>query len=225
MERQCWNIERALRDDFRMLLFLRDELAESKQKVLEDKLLALPDVEEARYVSRREALADLRREDPELVQSVSLLGENPLSPAYEVRFAPGGFGNVPRWLALAAPLADWAEVRYKGGQIRAILQAQFLGHFLNLAWSAVICLTALMGLTGLWSVVRKPKGWAWRWAHSPAALAAGAAGAAGGAGLAALTALPMKILNPWWAWPSAGRQGVILMGAAVAGWLLCAHGD
>lgn len=225
MERQCGKIESLLREDFRVLLFLKAEPDQTGQEVLEEKLMALPDVEEARYVSRQEALSRLRREDPELVESVTLLGENPLDPAYEVKLGAGAFGSFPQWAAQAHSVADWADLRFKPAQIQAILQAQFYGRFMNLASSAAVCLAALMALAGLWGFARRTRSapaWSLR---PPTSLLVSAAGGACGAGLSLLMALPMRFFPPGWAWPSGARVVLLVLAAAVAGWALCGRGD
>ena len=125
LQRQCRLVEESMREDFRVLLFLKDDLDEGRQKVLEERLRALPDVDDVRAVSRQEQLAALKREDPELVESVALLGDNPLTPAFEVSLGEAGVSRVAQWLSQAQPLADWADARYKPAQVQAILQAQF----------------------------------------------------------------------------------------------------
>lgn len=218
LQSQTARVAYSLRDDFRVLLFLKGDLDDGRQKVLEEKLRALPDVEDARYVSRREALAALRREDPELVDSIALLGDSPLNPAYEVRLAGSAIGRLPQWLAEAGAVWDWADARYKGAQARAMLQAEFYGHVIDLALSAIVCLTALLALTALWSG---------RGQGLPPleALLAGAGGAAAGAALTALMVLPMRVLTPWWSWPSGARQAALLAASGIAGWVLCRRGD
>src|SRR3954470_17531678 len=74
VEGQCRRLESALRDDFRVVLFLRGPLDDGKLKVLEEKLRASPDAAEVRYVSPEESLASLRKDDPEMVDSIALVG-------------------------------------------------------------------------------------------------------------------------------------------------------
>ena len=242
-ESQCARVEEALKDDFRILLFLKSDVDEGRRKVLDEKLLALPDVEGIRYVSSGDALAELRRRDPELAESALIVGDNPLSPAYELRLSNEGFGRVPALIAAARAVEGWADVRYKPAQVRSILQAQYCRHLLAVVFSAMLCLVLMLALAALWRAGRGAGlgrsgaspveggagwgrfGWGFRFpAFSPAPLAA-AAGAAAGAGLTALIAIPIKLLTSWWAWPSLASQAVLVAGAAVAGWVLCGRGD
>lgn len=226
LEKQCLKIEGALISDFRILLFLGAELDAGRLKVIEEGLWAIPDVAEVRVVSKQEALSALRLREPELVESIALVSDNPLKPAYEVRLARRSLSRVPQWIAQAQGVAPWADVRYKPAQVEAILQAQFYGYFIQLALSAMACVTALMVLGGLWPS-GKAGGKAWtgpggRWeAIAAAGLAAGVGGMAGAA-VTSLMVLPMRLLTPWWAWPSAAKLAVLLVGVSAAGGALCA---
>jgi len=206
---QVGRFEHLLRDDFKVLLFLKGDVAESQEKVIEDKLLGLPDVLEARFVSREAALAALRQEDPELVDSVTWVGENPLRPAFEVRPAPGGLGRFAEWLSAVRGVTEWADLRYRSGQVRAILQAQLYGHFLDLVLSALLCVAATALAAALW--------WPPPFAPRTAAWAAltAAAGAAFGMALALAAAWPARQYLPWWAAPGAAHQLLIWVAAAL----------
>ncbi|MBI3552337.1 MAG: hypothetical protein HY077_07450 [Elusimicrobia bacterium] len=223
LERQCESVERALRDDFRVVLFLRKEPEEGKRKILEEELRSLPQVDEVRGITRAEALANLRRADPELVESVVLVGDNPLHSAFEVRLDDAGLLRIEEWISSAQGLADWGDIRYKPSQVEAILQAQFYGRFLGLALSAIVCLAAAMALGWVWTAGRRARGWGRReLAHCAVHSLLAAAGAALGGGLVFLLVLPMRQLSPWWSWPAAGAQAALLACAAVGGWTLCA---
>jgi len=206
---QVFRFESLLRDDFRVLMFLKNDLPESQVKILEDKLLGLPEVSEARFVSRDAALAALRRDDPELVDSVTWMGDNPLRPAFEVRPAPAALGQFEEWLASARSVADWADLRYRAGQVRAILQAQLYGHFLSLILSSLLCLACAALAAALW--------WArWPGASRPmaSALPAGA-GAVVGLALALAAAWPARQYLPWWEMPAVGPQFAVWAAAAL----------
>jgi cell division protein FtsX len=203
---QVFRFERLLRDDFRVLVFLKNDLPESQAKILEEKILALPGVGEARFVSRDAALAALRREDPELVDSVTWMGDNPLRPAFEVRPAPVALGRFEGWLASVRGVADWADVRYRTGQVRAILQAQLYGHFLNLILSFLLCLACAALAAALW------------WDRRPGVFRSlpAAVGAAAGLALALAAAWPARQYLPWWEMPAAGSQIVVWAAATLA---------
>src|SRR4051812_33950795 len=106
LERQCGRIEDVLREDFRLILFLNSDLEAGRQKVVEEQLRAMPQVQSARFVSRQEAISALRRDDPELVESVVSLAENPLNPSFEVKLRPGAIGSVADFIRGAEPLAN-----------------------------------------------------------------------------------------------------------------------
>src|SRR6187551_393770 len=96
-ERHCSRLEASLRDDFRVVLFTRASLEESRAKVLEEKLRSAPEVADVRFIPADEALAALKRDDPELADSVALVGDNPLPAAFEVRPAPEAFTHLGAW--------------------------------------------------------------------------------------------------------------------------------
>lgn len=229
IQRQCLRVEQVLREDFRVVLFLKAEPEEGREKVLEEQLRALPDVEDVRAVSSQEALDALRREEPRLVEAVSFLSDDPLQPAFEVKLADGALGRLPQWLARAGALADWSDVRYKPAQVEAILQAAFYARFVGVALSGLVCLAALLALAGLWSSVAPGKahgpGWGRALLAHPAAAAGALAGGIFGAGAAAAIALPLKAGVVGLAWPSAAQQAAILAAAAVSGWTLCGLRD
>lgn len=215
LERQSARLERALTEDFRVALFLRGSVDEARRRVLEERLLAQPEVAEARYVPPQEALETLRRVDPELVDSIALVGENPLPGSFEVRPEPEALARLPRWLGEAARSGDWADVRHKPAQLQAALQARFYGRLLRVVLSTLLCLAAALSLAAL----------AQARAGSPSAArardaCAAAAGAAAGALLAAAAAWPLKRHDWLWAWPGPGSQAVLLAASAALGALL-----
>jgi hypothetical protein len=218
LERQSSKVEEALRLDFKVLFFLSGVPELGRRKVIEEKLLALPDCEGVRYVSGQEAFLRLRREDPELVESVAPITENILPSAFEVSLGPAAFERLPQWISSAQSLAAWSDIRYKPAQARAILEAQFYGHFLNLGLSTLLCLAALMVLLGFFF------GRGSSWSSVGIGLSA-ATGAIGGATLALGAAWPLRFLSPWWDWPSPGRQSILVLGVAAVGWVLCQSRD
>lgn len=220
LERQSARVESALEGDFRVMLFLKADPEGGREKVLEEELLGLPGTVEARFVSRRDALSALRREEPELVEAALLLSDNPLLPAFEARLDARTLARVGQWIEDARGVADWADVRYKQAEVRAALQAQFYRHAIDIVMSAAVCAASLLLIFTLWLGRRAEVARV----EAETALAAGVGGVAG-AGLTALIVLPLRLLTPWWAWPSAPRQVFLAAGAAAVGWALCRRSD
>ena len=208
---QIAGFDRLSREDFRVACFLKAELPESRRQVLEEKLLGLPDVESARFIPRDEALAALRREDPELADSVALMGENPLPSAFEVRPSPDALGHFEPWLEAVRGAADWSDVRYRPAQVRAILQAAVYGHFLGLVLSFLLCVAAAVLVVAIW---RAPASCSARAAARSALLPA--AGAAAGLLLALAAAWPARPYLSWWRLPRAVDQIILWAAAALA---------
>ena len=213
VEGQCRRLETALRDDLRVVLFLRGPLDEPKRLVLEEKLRASPDVAEVRYVSPEEGLAALRREDPELVDSVAVVGDNPLPGAFEVRPAPEALARLAAWISSAQALADWSDVRWKPAQLQAVLRARLYGHWLRLTLSTLLCAAAALVL---WSLLVSLDDRA----RDRLFPLAGALGGAAGLALAAILAWPLRRDGLLWAWPAAWTQAALIAACAALGWSL-----
>lgn len=215
-ERHCSRLEESLRDDFRVVLFLRAPMEQSRAKVLEEKLRAAPEIADVRYVSADEALAAIKREDPELAESVALVGDNPLPAGFEVRPAPESFTHLGAWLDGAQRLAEWSDVRYKPGQVAAILRLRFYARLLRMTLSTLLCLVAGLALSVVgWPLLtvrtKAPHGWA-----VPVGWAA--AGGAAGALFAIAIAWPLHRDELLWAWPSPLAQVAVLAACATLGW-------
>lgn len=211
LERQSARLEGALAEDFRVLFFLRGPADEARVRVLEEKLLAAPEAAEVRYVSPKEALDALRREDPELVEAVALVEDNPLPPAFEVRPEPEAFARLPGWIAEQARGGDWSDVRHKPAQLQAVLQARFYARLLRVVLHTLLCLAAALALSALYATRGSAGGPRARDA------AAAALGAAAGALVAAAIAWPLKRHDWLWAWPAPASQAVLLAAAAALG--------
>ena len=212
-ERHCSRLEESLLEDFRIVLFLRAPLDDGKLKVLEEKLRAQPEVLDARYVSADEAFASLKRDDPELAESVALVGDNPLPSAFEVRPSPAALTKVGEWIGGVAGLAEWSDVRYKPGQLQSILRLRFYGGLLRVSLSSLLCLVAALALTALaasgkaGASGRALSGWA-------------ALGGLFGAAAASLIASPLRRDELLWAWPEPAPQLALLAACATLGWSL-----
>jgi septal ring factor EnvC (AmiA/AmiB activator) len=140
----CVRMEGALVDDFRVLVFLKRDTPDSRRKVAEERLLALPQTKGVIYVSPKEGLARIESDDPGFTATVALLGENPLPQAFEAELSPEALSELEHWVSAAGEIAEVADVRYKLLQADAILQVRFYAFFLTLilcfsltAWAAV----------------------------------------------------------------------------------------
>lgn len=213
-ERHCTRLESSMRDDFRVLLFTRASLEEARAKVLEEKLRAAPEVADVRFISSDEALAALKRDDPELAESVALVGDNPLPAAFEVRPTPESLTHLIAWVDGAQRLADWSDVRYKPGQVQVILRLRLYAYFLRMTLSTLLCLLTGLALVALSSSVRtgsagrrEPVQWA-------------TAGGAAGALIAIVISWPLHREALLWAWPQPFAQIALLAACATLGWSL-----
>lgn len=211
---QCARLESALSEDFRVVLFLRGTPEEGRLAVLEEKLRALPEAADVRYVSPDEGLAAVRRDDPDLVDSIALVGGNPLPGAFELKPTPETLPRLAAWIASLQGLAEWSDVRWKPAQLQAILRARLYGHWLSLTLSTLLCAGAALMLAALAARghARDPE----------RALLAAAGGLGGTAGLAfaALASMPLRRDGLLWAPPPLWTQAAVAAGCAALGWSL-----
>jgi len=214
-ERHCTRLETSLRDDFRVVLFTRAALEESKAKVIEEKLRAAPEIADVRYISADEALAALKRDDPELAESTALVGDNPLPAAFEVRPAPESLTQLGAWIESARRLADWSDLRYKPGEVQVILRLRFYARLLRMALSTLVCLLAGVALVALASTVNAQAA-----RERSRMMLIAAAGGAAGALFALALALPLRRDDLLWALPQPLSQLSLLAACAVVGWSL-----
>lgn len=211
-ERHCSRLEESLRDDFRVVLFLRGPSDEGKLKVLEEKLRAQPEVGDVRFVSADDALAALKRDDPELAESVALVGDNPLPSAFEVKPAAESLTKLGAWLDSVSRLAEWSDLRYKPGQLQSILRLRFYARFLRMIVSSLLCLVAALALVAL---LHAPRG-----VPARRLVAAAALGGVFGACLASGIAWPLHRDELLWAVPGPLAELALAAACASLGWTL-----
>ncbi len=214
VERHCSRLESSLSEDFRVVLFAPASLEEARAHVLEEKLRAAPDVLDVRFVPADEALAALKRDDPELAEATALVGDNPLPSAFEVRPAPRALTRLGSFLDGVRRLSDWSDLRWKPGQVQAILRLRFYSYLLRVALSSLLCLIAALALG---SLSLAANGAASR--GKRLALWAAAAGA-GGAAFALAMSWPLHRDELLWAWPEPIAQLALVGACATLGWSL-----
>ncbi len=210
VEGQCRRLESALSDDFRVVFFLHGPIEDAKRLVIEEKIRADPEAAEVRYVSPEEALASLKREDPDLVDSIAFVGNNPLPGAFEIRPSAKVLTRLAAWIGSLQAVGSWSDVRWKPAQLQAILRARLYAHWLRLILSTIICGAAALTLWVLWiSLYGHGRDRRLVWA--------GALGGIAGLAIAALFAWPLRRDLLLWAWPPIWTQFVVVAACAVLG--------
>lgn len=117
----------------RVMVYLKDGLTDTRRRELEQALRQLPDVSGIEYISRKEALRQLRKALPGQASIFSTLRENPLPDAFELRVAVAAASGdgLKKMAARLLALRGVADVEY--GQ-------QWLERFANI--------TSLLKLVG-----------------------------------------------------------------------------
>ncbi|MBI4056385.1 MAG: hypothetical protein HY399_02435 [Elusimicrobia bacterium] len=216
---QCLEIESYLMEDFRIVVFVKGSLSENQQKVLEDRLRALPIVEEVQYISSQESLRRIEGREPRLTEAVKFLGKNLLPPSFEVTISSEAVGSLKDWLPRVQAVPDVQEVKYKTLQADAIMQVQFYEQFLKLI--LVLCLSLVLIVSALF--LTRMTSWPLALLHLKGAFSwflLGAGGAALGIGFCFLMAYPLRYLSPFWAWPPLNWQLSLGAAGGLWGWIL-----
>jgi len=224
MRAHCLRAEFLLLEDFRIVAFLASDAGEGRRRLVEEKLRAMPATEEVRYVSPQESLAEIEAEHPDIGRSVALLGDNPLSGAFEAQIRPERLSQLEAWLKAAENIPGIEDILYKPLQAQTIAQVQFYSRFLSLVLSLAACVWAFGVAWVLWASGR------WRAGERPAAqpqeagsvgeaiergLVCGT-GVALGAGAVLALALPAASAGLR-AWPAAWLQAWLVLSGALAG--------
>jgi cell division transport system permease protein len=90
-------------------VFLVEGLDSQRQAALQPPFLAIPGVREARFISKDQALDELRRELGDDAAVLEVLEENPLPASYHLELAPGHH-TAAAVEAIATDLKRWPEV-------------------------------------------------------------------------------------------------------------------
>ncbi|HOX25664.1 MAG TPA: permease-like cell division protein FtsX [Candidatus Krumholzibacteria bacterium] len=90
-------------------VFLVDGLDDQRVAALQPPFLALPGVREARFISKDQALAELRRDLGDDGDILGVLDDNPLPASYHLELAPA-YRSTASVEAIATDLRRWPEV-------------------------------------------------------------------------------------------------------------------
>ncbi|MFH1619171.1 MAG: permease-like cell division protein FtsX [bacterium] len=219
MARQLGEVRSLLEDDFKVLVISTGKISKDKAGVMEEKIRALPGVSAVTYIGGDRRLKKLEETDPDLVQSMVLLGSNPMPDTFEVRVEEKVLGDVYSWAETVREVRGVANVRYKPFQAYAILQTIFYERFLKLSLSLAGVFLAFLGIMTLtyrspWhNLLPELKNNPW-WGVS------GAAGAFAAVFICFFAVYPIRYLSPLWAWPRLIWHTAIVLAGAFSGWVL-----
>lgn len=219
MHAQMREIAMILKEDFRILV-VRDEKSKATAESVEAALAALPGSAQVFYVPRKDRLARLKAEDPELVASVLAPGANPLPDTWEVAIREEVLGDMNSWVSAAWAVPGVADIKYKPLEAYAIMHALFYGHLIRLGLALAFLSFMIMAamvlshghtLASLASALPADRKW----------LLSGGGGALAAVLAAYAVVYPVKYLSPVWVWPNPLWQGAVAACGALLGWVLC----
>ncbi|PIU20123.1 MAG: hypothetical protein COT18_03935 [Elusimicrobia bacterium CG08_land_8_20_14_0_20_59_10] len=219
MHTQMREIAMILKEDFRIIL-VRDEKSKETPEAVSAALSAIKGTAQVFFVSRKDRLARLKSEDPELVASVLAPGQNPMPDTWEAAINEEVLGDMNTWTSAAWQVPGVADIKYKPLEAFAIMHALFYGHLVRLALALAFLSFVIMAAMVLTH------------GHTPASLAAslnsdarwflsGGAGAFFSALAAYAVVYPVKYLSPVWVWPNPLWQAAVVVCGALLGWVLC----
>lgn len=217
---QSREIQETLSTDFRLLAFVPGDVAPERRDVIRELLEGDPDVVEARFVSKDQALAALGERDPELARSAAVLGRNPLPSAFELRLTVEGLGRLGDLARVAEKIPEISRIEYKSQQARAILEAQAYRKFVAVVLSLCLWVLALGAAYLVIPGLAAPEE-VLRWLRDAApAMAWGVIGAALGMGAVLALSIPIRPNASFWAWPPLWGQAAVAAAGALCGWML-----
>ena len=219
MHTQMREISMILKEDFRIIV-VRDDKARDTPEAVEAALSGIKGTGQVFFVSRKDRLARLKTEDPDLVASVLVPGQNPMPDTWEVAINEDVLGDMNAWTSAAWKVPGVADIKYKPLEAYAIMHALFYGHLVRLALALAFFAFVIMAAMVLTHC------------HTPASLAAslhadrkwfmsGGAGALASALAAYAVVYPVKYLSPVWVWPNPLWQAAVVACGALMGWVLC----
>jgi len=219
LQAQMKEISLLLKEDFRIVV-VRDERSKETAEAIGAALSALSGTEEAVFLSRKDRLARLKGEEPELVASVLPPGSNPMPDTWEVIMKEDALGDMNSWTDAAWRIPGVADIKYKPLEAYAIMHSVFYGHLITLglalAFLAFMIMAAMVLTHG-----RTPAELAASLGADRNWFLAGAGGSAAAALVSYAVVYPVKYLSPVWVWPNPVWQAVLLTAGALLGWTLC----
>ncbi len=126
-------------------VFLVDGLPAERLAGLQPPFLAIPGVSEARFISKEQALREMRAELAEDADVLEVLDENPLPASYHLELAPG-HREPEQVAAIAADLGRWpevAEVVYSEAWVDVLATWARLFRWGSLAVSVLVLVAAV----------------------------------------------------------------------------------
>lgn len=216
-----------LQNDFHVLFFIPSNSSPKQIDDLKKKLIAIPGTQTVSFISQDESLLFLKKEDPSILNALSLLTGNPIDPAFEVSLDPTGLRSFPTWLSSAKTDSSWSDVRYRPSEIQSILRLDLYSRFLKVLLSALLCVTALIGVLGIFmplitlSKRTSPQIFTLLSLNTKT-WGVSLLGVLFGAGFSGFFAFPLAAAISWWSWPSLIPQCLLFISAALAGGALCA---
>ena len=215
-----------LRKDFRVLFFMPEKSLPQTLLSAQKSVDEIPGTQSSILISPEKALSILKKEDPELAQNLSFLPTNPIEPIIEATLNKKGLLSFQSWMSQAAARQKWTEMRYQPEELKSILRLGLYLRFLNVALTALLCLSSLLLILGVLFPLmvfskRSPHKMIELLSLSAKTFGICLLGVCLGGIFSAAFAWPLGRAVEWWGWPTLLTQAIFIVPTALSGAILC----
>jgi len=138
-------------------IYLQEEMPTEKIEEIKAQLVALDEVESVEYVNSAEAVARFKerhKNDPLILQSLEVVGENPFYPAFNIKAkSPGQYAAIIAFLD--RDIFDNVVHKIDYAQKKTLIEKIFgIVNNLNLFGALVICLLAAVAILITFNTIR-----------------------------------------------------------------------
>ncbi|MGE5425723.1 MAG: cell division protein FtsX [Bacillota bacterium] len=150
------NAVSAVKEKIDVSLYLKSEAAENEITALKQRLQSMPEVRSVSYTSKQAALETFRRryqDNPEILQALRALGNNPLSPSLAI--TPADFNNTANLInALRQIDSDIIDSRDFSDNAAVITKIQSITNRVNEVGMVVIAIFIITSLLVVYNSIR-----------------------------------------------------------------------
>lgn len=213
-------IDKALADyhdrlgqSFKLILTLDAPASAEQLEQWSQDLLAYKEVQQVQFFSPEEALTVVRHKNPQLVDSLLLLGKNKMPAYFELHLSPAVVGNVAAWADQLQQQYEAFTVHYNPQQARLL--------FYTGTYTLLIRVLALLSLVVFMAFMFLVEAAPYAHDHAVGGMISGVLAAALAAGVMWMMLYPSGLLEPplaaFTTWP---RQLMLAAFGGLLGWTL-----
>ncbi len=213
VEKGLGDYYRWVANSFKMVVTIETLPSQEQAEQWQEQLAALPGVEHVRFFSPQEALAVVRHQNPQLVDSLLLLGKNQMPAYFELTFHEHAFYNVQALADTLPTRIENAVVYYNASQARLLFYLALAVKLLR--GLGILVLLSFLAFMFLVEAAPYPQ------PYACSGLLAGLLASLLAAGLLAGILYPLGVLADFMAYATSWhRQVGVLVFSGLLGWTL-----